>query len=131
MQVEELVQEDSHVDRYPMLVKGESKVVWEWQGMQVDSVLCMWNCEMNTVTWHDPFYLLLAKHFLQEHIICEIGSSMERRVHSNLAWQLSFYAVEGSLSSMRRMKRGESSTLKLSKSTEISSDQHLHSLKDG
>ncbi|XP_021825139.1 uncharacterized protein LOC110766166 isoform X2 [Prunus avium] len=32
--VEELVQEDSHVDCYPKLVKGESKVVWEWQGMQ-------------------------------------------------------------------------------------------------
>ncbi|TQD87286.1 hypothetical protein C1H46_027153 [Malus baccata] len=67
--VEELVQEDSHVDRYPMLVKGESKVVWEWQ-------------------------------------------------------------VEGSLSSLRRMKKRESSTLKVSKSTERSSDQHLHLLKD-
>uniref|UniRef100_A0A6P4BCT5 uncharacterized protein LOC107430471 isoform X2 n=1 Tax=Ziziphus jujuba TaxID=326968 RepID=A0A6P4BCT5_ZIZJJ len=30
-QVEELVQEDSRVDRYPKLVKGEPKVVWEWQ----------------------------------------------------------------------------------------------------
>lgn len=29
--VEELVQEDSRLDRYPKLVKGESKVVWEWQ----------------------------------------------------------------------------------------------------
>ncbi|XP_050377381.1 uncharacterized protein LOC126794663 [Argentina anserina] len=29
--VEELVREDSRVDRYPTLVKGESKVVWEWQ----------------------------------------------------------------------------------------------------
>ncbi|PKI46908.1 hypothetical protein CRG98_032719 [Punica granatum] len=29
--VEELVQEDSRVDRYPKLVKGEQKVVWEWQ----------------------------------------------------------------------------------------------------
>ncbi|KAB1219589.1 hypothetical protein CJ030_MR3G011151 [Morella rubra] len=29
--VEELVQEDSRVDRYPKLLKGESKVVWEWQ----------------------------------------------------------------------------------------------------
>ncbi|XP_021288248.1 uncharacterized protein LOC110419483 isoform X2 [Herrania umbratica] len=29
--VEELVQEDSRVDRYPKLIKGESKVVWEWQ----------------------------------------------------------------------------------------------------
>ncbi|KAJ7944638.1 Inner nuclear membrane Man1 [Quillaja saponaria] len=29
--VEELVKEDSRVDRYPKLVKGESKVVWEWQ----------------------------------------------------------------------------------------------------
>lgn len=34
-QVEELVQEDSRVDRYPKLVKGEPKVVWEWQGMMV------------------------------------------------------------------------------------------------
>lgn len=32
LQVEELVQEDSRVDQYPKLVKGESKVVWEWQG---------------------------------------------------------------------------------------------------
>ncbi|CAN0842793.1 hypothetical protein LINGRAHAP2_LOCUS3683 [Linum grandiflorum] len=29
--VEELVEEDSRIDRYPKLVKGESKVVWEWQ----------------------------------------------------------------------------------------------------
>ncbi|KAL8552855.1 hypothetical protein ACS0TY_001510 [Phlomoides rotata] len=29
--VEELVLEDSRVDQYPKLVKGESKVVWEWQ----------------------------------------------------------------------------------------------------
>ncbi|XP_061963030.1 uncharacterized protein LOC133687507 isoform X1 [Populus nigra] len=29
--VEDLVREDSRVDRYPKLVKGESKVVWEWQ----------------------------------------------------------------------------------------------------
>ncbi|KAL6979826.1 hypothetical protein U1Q18_021482 [Sarracenia purpurea var. burkii] len=29
--VEELVQEDSRLDRYPKLVKGETKVVWEWQ----------------------------------------------------------------------------------------------------
>ncbi|KAG4973091.1 hypothetical protein JHK87_029912 [Glycine soja] len=29
--LEELVQEDSRIDRYPKLVKGESKVVWEWQ----------------------------------------------------------------------------------------------------
>lgn len=29
--VAELVQEDSRVERYPKLVKGESKVVWEWQ----------------------------------------------------------------------------------------------------
>ncbi|KAG8634210.1 uncharacterized protein LOC110604496 isoform X2 [Manihot esculenta] len=29
--VEKLVEEDSRVDRYPKLVKGESKVVWEWQ----------------------------------------------------------------------------------------------------
>ncbi|KAK9046121.1 hypothetical protein V6N11_052021 [Hibiscus sabdariffa] len=29
--VEELIQDDSRVDRYPKLVKGESKVVWEWQ----------------------------------------------------------------------------------------------------
>ncbi|XP_065878449.1 uncharacterized protein [Euphorbia lathyris] len=30
--VEELIQEDSRVDRYPKLVKGDSKVVWEWEG---------------------------------------------------------------------------------------------------
>ncbi|KAF6135360.1 hypothetical protein GIB67_027234 [Kingdonia uniflora] len=30
--VEELVLEDSRLDQYPKLVKGESKVVWEWQG---------------------------------------------------------------------------------------------------
>ncbi|KAL0286260.1 UNVERIFIED_CONTAM: hypothetical protein Sangu_2741300, partial [Sesamum angustifolium] len=29
--VEKLVQEDSRIDQYPKLVKGESKVVWEWQ----------------------------------------------------------------------------------------------------
>ncbi|KAJ0111920.1 hypothetical protein Patl1_01187 [Pistacia atlantica] len=29
--VEELIQEDSRVDQYPKLLKGESKVVWEWQ----------------------------------------------------------------------------------------------------
>ncbi|KAJ4951934.1 hypothetical protein NE237_028766 [Protea cynaroides] len=31
IKVEELVKEDSRVDQYPKLVKGESKVVWEWQ----------------------------------------------------------------------------------------------------
>ncbi|XP_038679640.1 uncharacterized protein LOC119980883 isoform X2 [Tripterygium wilfordii] len=29
--VEELIQQDSRIDRYPKLVKGETKVVWEWQ----------------------------------------------------------------------------------------------------
>ncbi|CAH1453093.1 unnamed protein product [Lactuca virosa] len=29
--VEELVQEDSRLDRYPKMLKGEPKVVWEWQ----------------------------------------------------------------------------------------------------
>ncbi|KAK2985043.1 hypothetical protein RJ640_016963 [Escallonia rubra] len=29
--VEELVQEDSRLDQYPKMVKGELKVVWEWQ----------------------------------------------------------------------------------------------------
>ncbi|KAJ9135072.1 hypothetical protein P3X46_032291 [Hevea brasiliensis] len=29
--IEKLVQEDSRIDQYPKLVKGESKVVWEWQ----------------------------------------------------------------------------------------------------
>ncbi|XP_008229543.1 PREDICTED: uncharacterized protein LOC103328907 [Prunus mume] len=64
--VEELVQEDSHVDCYPKLVKGESKVVWEWQ-------------------------------------------------------------VEGSLSSSRRMIRGEDSKLKSSRAAE-SSEHHLQAL---
>ncbi|CAH9086681.1 unnamed protein product [Cuscuta europaea] len=29
--VEELVREDSRLEQYPKVVKGESKVVWEWQ----------------------------------------------------------------------------------------------------
>ncbi|XP_076954897.1 uncharacterized protein LOC143629540 isoform X2 [Bidens hawaiensis] len=29
--VEELVQEDSRLDQYPKILKGEPKVVWEWQ----------------------------------------------------------------------------------------------------
>ncbi|KAK9075703.1 hypothetical protein SSX86_004032 [Deinandra increscens subsp. villosa] len=29
--VEDLVQEDSRLDRYPKMLKGEPKVVWEWQ----------------------------------------------------------------------------------------------------
>ncbi|KAF3595403.1 hypothetical protein DY000_02024690 [Brassica cretica] len=29
--VEELIQEDSRIDRYPKIIKGEQKVVWEWQ----------------------------------------------------------------------------------------------------
>ncbi|XP_027080175.1 uncharacterized protein LOC113781254 [Coffea eugenioides] len=29
--VEELVQDDSRLDRYPKMVKGEAKIVWEWQ----------------------------------------------------------------------------------------------------
>ncbi|KAG9150451.1 hypothetical protein Leryth_010833 [Lithospermum erythrorhizon] len=35
--VEELIQEDTRVDRYPRLVKGESKVVWEWQGVVIST----------------------------------------------------------------------------------------------
>lgn len=30
--MEGLVQEDSRIDQYPKLVKGESRIVWEWQG---------------------------------------------------------------------------------------------------
>ncbi|KAI5082124.1 hypothetical protein GOP47_0001867 [Adiantum capillus-veneris] len=30
--VEQMVCKDSRIDQYPKLVKGESKVVWEWQG---------------------------------------------------------------------------------------------------
>ncbi|CAI9095480.1 OLC1v1031442C1 [Oldenlandia corymbosa var. corymbosa] len=29
--VEDLVQEDSRLDRYPKMVKGEARIVWEWQ----------------------------------------------------------------------------------------------------
>jgi hypothetical protein len=29
-----MVSKDSRIDQYPRLVKGESKVVWEWQGKQ-------------------------------------------------------------------------------------------------
>nr|GMD74811.1 putative inner nuclear membrane protein [Ipomoea batatas] len=35
--VEELVREDSRLELYPKVVKGEPKVVWEWQGMNVCS----------------------------------------------------------------------------------------------
>jgi hypothetical protein len=31
LQVEELIKEDSRIDRYEKLLKGEKKVVWEWQ----------------------------------------------------------------------------------------------------
>ncbi len=27
-----MVQEDSRIDQYQEMVKGESKIVWEWQG---------------------------------------------------------------------------------------------------
>ena len=27
------MQDDSRLDRYPKMVKGEAKIVWEWQGM--------------------------------------------------------------------------------------------------
>lgn len=33
--VEELIQEDSHVEQYLLLFKGELKMVWEWQDMKV------------------------------------------------------------------------------------------------
>ncbi|MCO5580467.1 hypothetical protein L7F22_034335 [Adiantum nelumboides] len=32
--VEQMVSKDSRIDQYPKLVKGESKVVWEWQVLQ-------------------------------------------------------------------------------------------------
>ncbi|KAF3779304.1 hypothetical protein EJ110_NYTH39453 [Nymphaea thermarum] len=32
--VEALVQEDSRLDQYQKLIKGEPKIVWEWQGMK-------------------------------------------------------------------------------------------------
>ncbi|KAH9297323.1 hypothetical protein KI387_029005, partial [Taxus chinensis] len=35
--VEELIQEDSRIDQYPKLVKGESRIVFEWQ---VEGALC-------------------------------------------------------------------------------------------
>jgi hypothetical protein len=36
LQVEELIKEDSRIDRYEKLLKGEKKVVWEWQGMNLE-----------------------------------------------------------------------------------------------
>lgn len=35
-QVEELIKEDSRIDQYPKVVKGEQKVVYEWQGMNLE-----------------------------------------------------------------------------------------------
>lgn len=32
-QVEEMILEDSRIDQYPKMIKGESKVVLEWQGI--------------------------------------------------------------------------------------------------
>jgi hypothetical protein len=40
-QVEELILEDSRIDQYPKVVKGESKVVLEWQGTNIVSPLCL------------------------------------------------------------------------------------------
>jgi hypothetical protein len=31
-EVELMVQEDSRIDQYQKMVKGESRIVWEWQG---------------------------------------------------------------------------------------------------
>jgi hypothetical protein len=38
-QVEELILEDSRIDQYPKVIKGESKVVLEWQGTNIFSPL--------------------------------------------------------------------------------------------
>lgn len=32
-QVEDLIREDSRIDQYPKLIKGEPKVILEWQGV--------------------------------------------------------------------------------------------------
>ena len=29
------MQEDSRIDQYPKLVNGDSRVVWEWQGIMI------------------------------------------------------------------------------------------------
>jgi hypothetical protein len=36
-----LILEDSRIDQYPKVVKGESKVVLEWQGTNIVSPLCL------------------------------------------------------------------------------------------
>lgn len=99
------------------------------------------------VTWPNIWliikysFILIAKNYFQTCKICEIGSSMETRVVVNifcafnsvqsiLACWLSFCAVEGSLSSSRRMRRGEDSKLKSSRATE-SSEHHLQALHAG
>lgn len=119
-------------------MKGESKVVWEWQGMQADSVLFMSIVYPNMAQYlasHQLFIYFNSKNYFQTCKICEIGSSMETRVVVNifyafnsmqsiLACRLSFCVVEGSLSSSRRMRRGEDSKLKSSRATE-SSEHHL------
>jgi hypothetical protein len=38
-QVEEFILEDSRIDQYPKFIKGESKVVLEWQGTNIFSPL--------------------------------------------------------------------------------------------
>lgn len=37
--MEELILEDSRIDQYPKVVKGESKVVYEWQGTNMAPAL--------------------------------------------------------------------------------------------
>lgn len=115
-------------------------------GMQADSVLFMSivhpNMAPNIWLIISYLFILIAKNYFQTCKICEIGSSMEPRVvvnffyafnsvQSTLACRLSFCVVEGSLSSSRRMKRGEDSKLKSSRATERSSEHHLQALHAG
>jgi hypothetical protein len=43
-QVEELILEDSRIDQYPKVIKGESKVVLEWQGTNIFSTPLIGPC---------------------------------------------------------------------------------------
>lgn len=74
LQVEELVQEDSRVDQYPKLLKGEQKVVWEWQGL--GCCLILWLGGINilhlaqtTWTYQLIFMLNSARSYQSQCII--------------------------------------------------------------
>ncbi|KAL0918171.1 hypothetical protein M5K25_010165 [Dendrobium thyrsiflorum] len=70
--VEELIQEDSRIDQYPKLIKGESKIVLEWQA---DGALSSRLKAKNTIKRTDKFSTQVDKlHCNQEK--AKVGESL-------------------------------------------------------